>query len=375
MTRLNQLMFSSYLLVLLTACGSSGGGSDGDSILRQQALAAKKVELGELLFEDTDLSTPVGQSCATCHDSDHGFADGSVTVFSPVSEGATGAFGNRNAPTASYASLVPEFNYDAGAQENKYTGGMFLDGRAHTLASQAKGPFLNPKEMNNTDEGAVITKIANATYADLFKEVFGSSSLNNVSTAYNQVAEAIAAYESTEEFQPFTSKFDYFMVGEVSLSATEQRGFDLFNGGASCFECHSENQKTVESKSLLSDFTYRNIGTPSNPNLILPSPDLGLGSVVNESSENGKFRVPTLRNIELTAPYMHNGVFESLEEVVRFYNTRIIDQCGSSPFVGCWDKPEVNENVETQLLGDLSLFETEEADLVAFLKTLTDGYR
>jgi len=373
MTRLNSLLLSSSLLALLSACGSS---SDSSSGLSGEALLAKKVELCEFIFEDTNLSTPAGQSCATCHDSEHGFADGSVSVASPVSEGAVvNAFGNRNAPTASYASLVPDFNFDTGAAEHKYSGGMFLDGRAHTLAAQAEGPFLNPKEMNNASEAEVITKISNSSYAGLFKEVYGDTSFTNVTSAYKQMAEAIAAYESTEEFQPFTSKFDYFMAGEAELSEAEQRGFDLFNGGASCFECHAKNRESVEVKSLFSDFSYRNIGTPANPNLVLAVPDKGLGGVVNESTEDGKFRVPNLRNIELTAPYMHNGVFETLEDVVRFYNTRIIDQCGNSPFVGCWDAPEISVNVETQFLGDLGLTSDEETDLVAFLKTLTDGYR
>jgi len=271
MTRLNSLMLASYLLALLSACGSSSESSSG---LSGEELTAKKIELGEFIFEDTDLSTPAGQSCANCHDSKHGFADSSVSVANPVSEGAVAnAFGNRNAPTASYASLVPEFNFDVIAAEHKYTGGMFLDGRAHTLAAQAEGPFLNPKEMNNASEAEVITKISNSNYASLFKEVYGDTSLTNVTSAYKQMAEAIAAYESTEEFQPFTSKFDYFMAGEAELSEGEQRGLDLFNGGASCFECHAENRDSVEAKSLFSDFSYRNIGTPTNLNLVFGAPD------------------------------------------------------------------------------------------------------
>jgi cytochrome c peroxidase len=352
-------------LFILSGCGSGGGSSTS---FTAEELAAKKIVLGEFIFNDVKLSTPAGQSCATCHDSEHGFADGVVDTVNPVSEGAViDKFGNRNSPTASYASFVPAFHFNA--LKSRYEGGLFLDGRAATLTEQAKEPFLNSKEMNNADETEVISKIKVSEYADLFKEVYGDSSLDNVTAAYNQMAQAIAAYESTEEFQPFTAKFDYFLAGEVELSEAERRGFELFKGLALCTDCHTLPEK---GPSVFSDFTYRNIGTPVNPNLSTIV-DLGLGAVLNESSENGKFRVSTLRNIELTAPYMHNGVFQTLEDVVRFYNTRIPDQCGDSPFLGCWDAPEVSENVENTT-GDLGLTGGDEADIVAFLKTLTDGY-
>lgn len=357
----------------LSACG--GSGSSTSSTLSSEVLLAKKVELGELLFEDENLSTPPGQSCASCHESDSGFADASTDVdnINPISEGAVaGEFGNRNAPTASYASLIPDFALvdRPNGPGQHYIGGLFVDGRAENLVEQAKGPFLNPKEMNNADESNVIAKVQSAAYADLFKEVYGQTSLDDVSSAYDALADAIASYESSEEFQPFSSKFDRALAGELSLSAEEQRGLDVFKGEGLCAsECHVIKP---DDSPLFTDFTYRNIGTPANENLSLPV-DLGLGGVINEAQLRGKFRVPTLRNVALTAPYMHNGVFQTLEEVVSFYNTGSIDRCADNPGLsGCWGDPEVNANIDSALVGDLGLTRQQEADLVAFLKTLSD---
>lgn len=361
----------SVFLIIVSGCGGGGGDGDENNGLSVTDISAKKIELGELIFEDENLSTPAGQSCATCHDVDAGFADGSVDSQNPVSEGAVAnAFGNRNAPTVSYASLVPDFVFNT--VRGRYEGGLFLDGRAIDLKDQAKGPFLNVKEMNNLSEADVVEKVRGGSYATLFREVFGNSSLDNVESAYELIAEAIAAYESTEEFQPFSSKFDLFIAGELPLSASEERGLNLFKGAALCTECH---KLEPANRPLFSDFSYRNIGVPRNVNVDVEM-DLGLGGVLNLQSENGKFRVPTLRNVALTAPYMHNGVISTLEDVVKFYNRRIPDQCSLSQFDGCWDEPEVDANVEMTAVGDLSLFpEVEaEADIVAFLKTLTDGY-
>ena len=372
---MNWKVMSVFLLVVLGCggCGGSGGSgeSGGNSGLSTSDNLLKKIELGELIFDDENLSTPTGQSCATCHDADAGFADGSVDSVNPISEGAVAnTFGNRNAPTASYASLIPDFAFNVA--RSRYEGGLFLDGRAIDLADQAKGPFLNIKEMNNLSEADVVEKIRNASYAPLFMEVFGDSSLDDAALAYDLIAEAVAVYESTEEFQPFTSKFDLFLAGELALSESEERGFNLFKGAALCTECH---KLEPTDRPLFSDFSYRNIGVPENPNLDVET-DLGLGGVLNIRSEDGKFRVPTLRNVALTAPYMHNGVISTLEDIVKFYNRRIPDQCALSQFDGCWDEPEVGANVEMTTVGDLSLFpEAEaEADIVAFLKTLTDGY-
>ncbi len=377
----------SYLVVivlLITGCGGGGGGGDTSTPPPVIDIAKLKIELGEAIFMDENLSEPAGQSCASCHDPMISFSDPDVTRAAPVSEGAvTGMFGDRNAPTAAYASFIPDFHLDTA--ENIYVGGQFVDGRASTLADQAKGPFLNPAEMANTDEQMVIDKIKLASYAAKFRQVYGEASLDDAATAYNQMAEAIAAFESTAVFSPFTSKFDAVLAGTATLTTQEQRGMDLFEGTAKCTECHTMDSPT--NKPIFSNFTYSNIGTPKNPdNPVYDNNanyiDVGLSAnpdlTTAVNAERGKFRVPTLRNVEVTAPYLHNGVFQTLEDVVSFYNTRDSRACwdepGDIPFVNCWPEPEVIDNMDLNNMGDIQLTAEDEAAIVAFMLTLTDGY-
>ncbi len=370
------------LVFILVGCGS-GGGSDTPEPPPVN-ITQIKIALGEAIFFDENLSEPAGQSCASCHDPMISFSDPDVTRAAPVSEGVvTGMFGNRNAPTAAYASFIPEFQRDSVAKQ--YLGGQFVDGRASTLADQAKGPFLNPVEMANTSEQMVIDKIKSATYANMFKQVYGESSLDNTSTAYEQMAEAIAAFESTEVFSPFTSKFDAVLAGTAQFTTQEQAGLDLFDGRAKCSECHTIDN--TNNQPMFTNFTYSNIGTPKNPdnpfyNTDANFIDVGLSANPNLTTssalEKGKFRVSTLRNVELTAPYLHNGVFQTLEEVVSFYNTRDSEACwgaaGEIPFQNCWPEPEVIENMDLSNIGDIGLNADEEAAIVAFMLTLTDGF-
>lgn len=359
---------------LLTACGGGGSGSGSADI---QTL---KAGLGSRIFADTNLSEPAGQSCASCHEAQAGFADPNTDSTRPVSEGAvTGRFGNRNAPTAAYTAFIPPFGINLAGD---YVGGQFVDGRAATLPEQAKAPFLNPLEMANPDAASVVDKIRNSNYAALFEQVYGTGSLNNVQTAFDQVADAVAAFERTSVFSPFTSKFDYFLAGQVQFTAQEMRGFILFDGKGLCFSCHESL--------LFTNHTYSNIGVPKNPdNPFYTMPlqynpagpgfvDLGLGAnpAVMSIAENGKFRVPTLRNVALTAPYMHNGVFQTLDQVVNFYNSRdVLPVCPTDVIQpGCWPLPEVPVNIDTVLMGNLGLTAAEVSDIVAFLQTLTDGF-
>jgi len=333
--------------------------------------------LGQRLYFDPDLSQPAGQSCASCHLPTAGFADPDAEL--PTSRGVLpDRFGNRNTPTAAYALFSPEFHFDA--QEGLFVGGQFLDGRAATLEEQAKAPFLNPVEMNNADRAAVVDKVRQADYAALFEEVFGAGALDDAESAYEEIAEAIAAFERSEVFRPFTSKYDYFLAGRVALSDQELRGLELFEAEdkGNCAACHPSRPGEDGSPPLFTDFTYDNLGVPPNPDnpfLHLPAElnsegdafvDLGLGGALGDPAEDGKFKVGSLRNIAITAPYMHNGVFATLEEVVDFYNTRDVK--------GDWPDPEVAANVNHDELGDLRLSDREVEDIVAFLRTLTDGF-
>jgi cytochrome c peroxidase len=157
--------------------------------------------LGRLIYFDKDMSNPVGQACASCHLPIAGYADPDQEL--PVSEGAvTGRFGGRNSPSAAYAAFSPVFGQDP--VSGQYFGGQFWDGRAPTLEEQAKGPFLNPVEMNNTKEGVVQT-VRNSRYSELFKLLYGSESLDVTDSAYNLIAQAIASFERTTQVNRFTS--------------------------------------------------------------------------------------------------------------------------------------------------------------------------
>jgi cytochrome c peroxidase len=335
-------------------------------------------ELGMNLYFDANLSTPPGQACASCHHPDAGFADPDQNL--PVSQGALPKrFGNRNSPTSAYTAYSPDFYYDE--VEEMYIGGQFWDGRALNLVEQAKGPFLNPLEMHNPKKLNVIVAVRQSTYAGLFEEVYGEGALANVEMAYDQVAEAIAAFEATSELNQFTSKYDYYLAGMETLTPQEMMGMDLFEDpdAGNCAACHPNTAGPYYAEPLFTDYTYDNLGVPKNwqnPFLYLPPSlnaegpaftDYGLGAIVGEPGDMGKFKVSTLRNIAVTAPYMHNGIFETLEEVVDFYNTRDVPGAG-------WAPPEVPETVNHDELGDLGLTDDEVDDIVAFLETLTDGY-
>jgi cytochrome c peroxidase len=335
-----------------------------------------KESLGKLLFFDPMLSTPPGQACSHCHSPEAGFGDPNQLL--PVSRGVhPDRYGNRNDMTAAYAAFVPPLAFDE--EEGLWIGGLFWDGRAASLAEQAKGPPLNPLEMANPDAGAVVAAIRDASYRDHFLAVYGEDALDEVDAAYDHMADAIAAYEMTAELNPFDSKYDLYLAGEVSLTPEELNGLALFEdeNKGNCSACHISRPGPDGSPPLFTDFTYDNLGTPRNPMnpyYLLPPElnpdgldwvDLGLGPVVGDPELNGFFRVPTLRNIAVTPPYMHNGVFHTLYQVVSFYNSRD---------VAPWPAPEVAQNVNTDELGDLGLTPEEMEAIVAFLRTLTDGH-
>jgi cytochrome c peroxidase len=322
------------------------------------------VNLGNLIYHDTNLSNPIGQSCASCHDINTGFDDPNSS--NPTSLGADGvSFGTRNSPTVSYSAHIPAPTFDRPGARGQLMGGLFLDGRATSLEEQAKGPFLNTIEMGNTSEQSVIEKVANSTYAFEFELLFGEGIFTDSERAYNYVADAIAAFERTRLFSPFSSKFDRVQAGTDSFTASETRGQNIFNNKGDCQRCHHTNQ----GPEIFSDFTYKNIGVPSNrmlPAFIVDPTfiDLGLGGESGNLQNNGEFRVSTLRNIANTAPYMHNGVFTTLREVIDFYNTR------DTTFGG---DPEVNQNIDQGgRIGELRLSNNEIEDLIVFLETFTD---
>lgn len=316
-------------------------------------------ELGKLIYESPKLSRMETQSCATCHNSATGFADINNSAVSLGDNGVS--TGGRNAPTAAYAGFSPILHHNANGE---YVGGMFWDGRAtgatlyDPLAEQAQGPPLNPVEMDMPDKEEILFRMENdESIGPLFLQVFGNNAFSDVETAYDDLARAIAAYERSPEVTMFTSDFD---MG--NMSSQQMAGEKLFRNN--CTTCHSIGTRGSGSP-LFTNYKYVNAGVPKNqaleddPNCAYVYPDLGLGGFLEDFSQNGKFKVPTLRNIELTAPYSHNGYFVTLREMVAFMND-------NREF-----EPEVLDNVNTAV-GNLGLTEPQLDDIVAFLSALTD---
>lgn len=358
------------VIIIMNSCTPSAQNVEVSTEL------SKKEQLGKLLFFEKSLSTPVGQDCSDCHKPEFAFADPDTGL--PVSKGAVeGRYGNRNDMPAAYSAYVPPLHKDT--VEDIWVGGLFWDGRANSLEEQAMVPPLNPLEMANLDTISIRDKLKELEYADKFMEIYGMDAFDDPSTAFSYMADALAAYERSAELNRFDSKYDYFLKGEAELTAQEIRGMGLFvaEQKGNCAACHPSTPSEDGAPPLFTDFTYDNLGAPKNPEnpFYTLSPelnpdgfgyvDLGLAVTVEDPAENGKFRVPTLRNAALTPPYLHNGVFKTLYQVVAFYNTRD---------VAPWPPPEVDENVNYEELGDLGLTNQEVEDIVAFLMTLTDGW-
>ena len=384
-------------------------------------------ELGDEIFEDEDLSINNNQSCASCHDDAWGSTgpDEFINAHGAVYEGSIPtAFGDRKPPETDYATLSPVLHFDG----DMWVGGNFWDGRATgeklgwPAADQAQGPFLNLKEQALPDSACVVYRVSLSGYALLYEEVFGDNIFTigfpaetdtlcangdpvplsegdraKVETEYDNIALAIAEYEAGPGERSFSSKFDAANGGGYKLTKQERRGFSLFQGKGQCKRCHLSSGK----QPVFTDFTYDNLGVPSNPEnpALVADPDFrdpGLGGFLESrgepdevwQAELGKMKVPTVRNVgqkpdpESVKAYAHNGYFKSLKGIVHFYNTRDVKPECSNPLttmedalaMGCWPAPEIADNVNTSELGDLGLTDEEEDAIVAFLETLTDDF-
>lgn len=343
-------------------------------------------ELGAQLFSDVNLSVNRSQSCASCHMPERAFSDGRDTAGGAASPSYDGLMlGDRNAPTASYARFAPAFGKNA---KGRWAGGLFHDGRAATLEDQAGGPPLNPIEMGMPSKTAVVDRLKeNPEYVTAFKTLFGAEVLDDDARAFRAMTEAIAAFERTPAFSPFDSKYDRYLRGEVQLTEEEELGRVLFfsNQFTNCNMCHQLNSLPGGVEETFSNYEFHNIGVPVNEalraaNLSMPGRiDAGLAenpSVHGDPAQRGKFKTPSLRNVAVTGPYMHNGVFKDLRTVVLFYNKynskaarRQVNPETGQP----WAPPEVTENISLKELEFGPALKDREIDaLVAFLRTLTD---
>lgn len=282
---------------------------------------ANKAALGEMLFSDPILSRDRTISCATCHKPAFAFADTSA-----VSLGVRNKRGVRNTPTAMNISSQRTF---------------FWDGRAKSLEEQALAPIKNPDEMDLSIAEAVQRLNADAGYQQYFRKIF------NAPPDSTNLAVAIAAFERTLETSD--SPFDNWKFSEdpMAVSDAVKRGFLLFNGKGQCVKCHFGADLTANE--------FRNIGLFNGKELN----DSGRAVISGDKTETGKFKTPGLRNVAITAPYMHNGMFKTLREVIDFYNEP--------------DKFVVKAiDRDTILAKPLGLSEEEKNDLLAFLQSLTD---
>lgn len=368
--------FGIAVLVLSLLAGAAPAGDE-----------AARARLGEALFFDTNLSRDRTQACATCHAPDHAFTDPRETqVGRAASLGDDGkSIGDRNAPSAAYAGFAPDFGKTA---KGRWAGGLFHDGRAATLADQAGGPPLNPIEMAMPSKAAVVARLKeNPDYVTAFRAAFGDDVFADDATAYAAMTEAIAAFERTPLFHPFDSKYDRALRGEYQFTDEEELGRVLFFSDqfTNCRKCHQLKPLGGAEGETFTNYEFHNIGVPANAALRSVNGsqpgriDDGLmanPAVAGDPAQRGKYKTPSLRNVAVTGPYMHNGVFKDLRTVILFYNKynsksakRQID-----PETGkTWDTPEVDGTLSREELEFGPALKDREIDaLVAFLKTLTD---
>ncbi|MBV1915720.1 MAG: c-type cytochrome [Pseudomonadales bacterium] len=372
--------------MLLIGCGGSSENGSGTDTQNDSSMSI--AELGELLFFDKNLSLTRNQSCASCHDPENAFIDPRDNgVNGAVSLGDDGvSLGDRNAPTAAYAQLIPAFDLNGGDP----TGGQFHDGRASTLADQAAGPPTNAIEMGMPNNASTVDRILeNSDYVVTFQDLFGMDIFDDVDLAYSAMAESIAAFEMTDTFAPFDSKYDRSRSGyggddPYTMTAEESLGETLFFSAqfTNCHTCHQLKTLPGRAEELFSNHKYFNIGIPVNETVRAAN---GLGTThidhgllenpaISNNAHEGKFKVPTLRNIGVTGPYMHNGIFSNLQTVVLFYDKFNNLSRTLNPETGlAWSDPETPHTVATTELEEGPALDDDEVDaIVAFLHTLTD---
>ena len=403
-------------------------------------------QLGKSLFFDANLSVSGSQSCSSCHEPAMGFTSphSHFNVAGAVVEGAVpGQFGNRKPPSNAYASFSPTLSHIIDDGDVTFVGGAFLDGRATggklgtPIADQAQGPFLNPAEMAMPAAACVVENVLHpkdaAAFPVSFAAVWGADLANialpaavttacadpnakieiadealaaAVDEAFGKIALSIAAYERSSEVNRFSSRYDKWLAGAATLTADELAGLEVFKAEdkGNCAACHVLSSNTLGGPTVLTDWTFDNLGVPKNRDnpfyKQLANPDglfyidPGLGGYLATDpvfkpyakANFARQQVPTLRNLtkrataDTTKAYMHNGYFKTLEGIVHFYNTRDTLPACADPLASeaeamvanCWPAPEFAETMNRDELGNLKLTAQQEAQLVSFLKTFDD---
>jgi cytochrome c peroxidase len=388
--------------------------------------------LGKDIFYDASLSSSGALSCASCHSPDHAYGppnDGPV-MLGGVDLKRQGA---RAVPSLTYLERHPSFSIGpekddddnvmdlaqmaalgqraarvtktagaAGAATNIVPqGGLFWDGRADTLQDQALFPLLDPNEMDGGSAEVVADKLRHAPYAGRFVELFGAGVLGNQRLLIAEAMFAVARYQVEEvSFHPYSSKYDYWLEGKARLSESELHGLQLFNDPdkANCAGCHTSAPSRDRLPPLFTDHQYEALGAPRNAALASSrNPDyFDLGvcgpqrtDIAGQTQYCGMFLTPTLRNTATRRTFFHNGVFTSLKDVLDFYNFRdtnpdkVFPRAADGTLQKYDDLPaKYHANVDVtdppfdRHAGETpAMTEQDEADIIAFLKTLMDGYK
>jgi cytochrome c peroxidase len=388
-------------------------------------------KLGHDLFFDTSLSSSGKMACASCHSPEHAYGppnDASVMLGGPDLKRQ----GARAVPSLTYLERQPEFsvgpddtlsetvNVQQQAEAAKTAvrvqkiatqtaqsanlvpqGGLFWDGRADTLQIQAAGPLLDPREMDGGSMDIIAEKIRKAPYAQKFTGLFGPRILQDSKLLIQEALFAIGRYQIEEpSFHPYTSKYDYWLEGKARLSEAEMRGLSLFNDPdkANCAGCHTAAPSKEGYPPHFTDFQYEALGVPRNAALNDTKDanyfDLGVcGPVRTNFSDQtqfcGMFKTPTLRNTAVRRAFFHNGVFHSLQQVMDFYDFRDTNSEKVYP-VGADGKAEKYNDIPAKYQANVDVADPpfnrhpgdtpamtaqDEADIIAFLQTLNDGYK
>ena len=376
--------------------GNSSGSNNSANATGPNSTLSAAASLGEKIFRDTSLSASSAQACATCHADDRGHGAANALAAQPGGE-ALDQQGLRNAPGINYLVSNGAFRFTA---DGTPTGGFFWDGRARSLQDQAGRPFLNPAEMANASPAEVVARLARAPYAAAFKALYGNDIFSRPDAAFDRITLALQAYQLEDrDFRPFSSQYDAFLRGQATLSASELRGLALFNRAdkGNCAACHPSAKGAGGSPPLFTDFSYDNLGLPRNPELKANADasyfDLGLcaregGDLAARTDLCGAFKVPSLRNVALRGALFHNGRFKTLKEALTFYVQRdtnpekFYPTAADGTVLKFDDLPAAyRANVNTteapynRRRGEApALNDSEIDDVVAFLRTLTDGY-
>ena len=370
--------------------------------------AATLARLGKAMFFDPSLSASGRQSCASCHDPDHGYGPPNrlaVQLGGPNLDRQ----GKRATPGLAYTlNATPVWTHVQAASvserltetDNPPKGGLMWDGRFNSLHDQAGAPLLDPDEMANESQAAVVAKLARAAYASDFRAAFGQSVFDDPERAFAAAMRALERFELDDpSFHRFDSKFDAYLDGRTTLNAAEMRGLKLFADPdkGNCAACHLMDKRADGSHPLFTDYQFAALGVPRNPEIAANADpayfDLGLcgpkrTDQLNRADYCGMFKTPTLRNTARRGAWFHNGRFHDLEDAVRFYVERdrkparwyarndkgqpvLYDDLPPAMrrYVDHFDPPFDRQPDARPGLNDAEI-----RDVVAFLKTLDDGY-